>query len=45
MAKPSRKQVHKATRKLPHLQFENQRLTSFSGLILFQSLIDHRGLK
>jgi len=45
MAKPSRKQVHKATRKLPLLQFESQRLTSFAGLILFQSLIDHLGLK
>ena len=45
MAKPSRKQVHKATRKLPQLKFEDQRLTSFSGLILFQSLFEHLDLK
>jgi hypothetical protein len=45
MAKPSRKDVQKATRKRPRLRFESQRLTSFSGLILFQALIDHLGLK
>ena len=45
MAKPSRKDVQKATRKVPLLRFESQRLTSFSGLILFQRLFDHLDLK
>ena len=45
MAKPSRKDVQKATRKLPLLRFESQRLTSFSGLILFQRVFDHLDLK
>jgi len=45
MAKPSRKDVQKATRKLPRLRFESQRLTSFSGLILFQRLFEHLDLK
>lgn len=36
--KLSRKQVERKARTLPELRFEDQRLTSFSGLVLFQAL-------
>lgn len=36
--KLSRKQVERKSRALPTLQFEDQKLTSFSGLVLFQAL-------
>jgi hypothetical protein len=36
--KLSRNQVERKTRSLPELRFEDQQLTSFSGLVLFQAL-------
>jgi len=36
--KLSRTQVERKSRALPRLQFEDQQLTSFSGLVLFQAL-------
>lgn len=36
--KLSRKQVERKSRALPELRFEDQQLTSFSGLVLFQAL-------
>jgi Transposase DDE domain group 1 len=36
--KLSRTQVERKSRALPQLQFEDQQLTSFSGLVLFQTL-------
>ena len=36
--KLSRTQVERKSRALPRLQFEDQKLTSFSGLVLFQAL-------
>jgi hypothetical protein len=36
--KLSRTQVERKSRALPQLRFEDQQLTSFSGLILFQAL-------
>ena len=36
--KLSRKQVERKSRTLPELRFEDQQLTSYSGLVLFQAL-------
>ena len=41
----SRTTVHRKTHALPTLRFEEQQLTSFSGLVVFQKLIEHLGLK
>ncbi len=41
----SKASVHRKTHRLPELRFEDQRLTSFAGLILFQSLFSRLGLK
>jgi hypothetical protein len=43
--KCSRAAVHRKSRRLPEIQFEDQRLTSFAGLIVFQSLFNRLGLK
>jgi hypothetical protein len=43
--KLSRSQVHRKTHKIPALRFEEQRLTSFSGLLLFQALFARLDLK
>ena len=43
--KYSRSEVHSNTWKIPSIQFEDQTLTSFSGLILFQSLFARLGLR
>lgn len=43
--KSSRAEVHRKTYKLPTLCFEDQQLTSFSGLIVFQALFARLGLK
>jgi hypothetical protein len=43
--KLSRKQVRRKTHVLPSLRFEQQQLTSFSGLVLFQELFSRLGLK
>lgn len=43
--KLSRGQVRRRTHKIPILQFEEQKLTSFSGLLLFQALFTRLDLK
>ena len=43
--KYSKKDFFSRAYKIPHLRFEDQRLTSFSGLIVFQSLFQNLGLK
>lgn len=43
--KLSRQQVQRKTHALPHLQFEDQQLTSFAGLFLFQALFQRLDLK
>lgn len=43
--KISKSAVHWKARTLPELRFEDQQLTSFAGLILFQPLFDRLGLK
>lgn len=43
--KYSRSEVHFKTHKIPTLHFEDQALTSFSGLVVFQGLFARMGLK
>ena len=43
--KPSRSAIHRKTHALPSLRFEDQQLTSFSGLVIFQRLFEHLRLK
>jgi hypothetical protein len=43
--KHSRSEIHCKTHKIPTLQFEDQALTSFSGLVVFQRLFARLGLK
>ena len=43
--KLSRKQVRRKTQPLPELRFEQQTLTSYSGLVLFQALLDRLQLR
>ncbi len=43
--KCSRAAVHRKTHSIPDLRFEDQRLTSFSGLVLYQALFSRLGLK
>jgi hypothetical protein len=43
--KCSKASIHRKTHRLPELRFEEQRLTSFAGLILFQALFSRLGLK
>ena len=43
--KSSRSEIHRKTHALPTLRFEDQHLTSFSGLVIFQKLFDLLGLK
>ena len=43
--KLSRAAVHRKTHALPELRFEDQQLTSFSGLVLIQQLFTHLNLK
>ena len=42
--KNSRADVHSKTFAIPKLRFEDQKLTSFSGLIVFQKLFTVLGL-
>jgi len=41
----SRSETRIKTHVLPILRFEDQKLTSFSGLVVFQKLFEHLGLK
>ncbi len=43
--KCSKTSLHRKTHRIPEIRFEDQRLTSFAGLILFQSLFTRIGLK
>ena len=43
--KCSKASLYRKTHRIPEIRFEDQRLTSFAGLILFQSLFTRIGLK
>ena len=43
--KCSKASLYRKTHRIPEIHFEDQRLTSFAGLILFQSLFTRIGLK
>ena len=43
--KCSKASLYRKTHRIPEIHFEDQRLTSFAGLILFQSLFSRIGLK
>ena len=43
--KSSKQQIVARFHKIPALQFEDQRLTSFGGVIVFQALFQHLKLK
>ena len=43
--KSSRSEIHRKTHTLPILRFEDQQLTSFSGLVIFQKLFEQLDLK
>ena len=43
--KCSKSAVHRKTHRIPEISFEDQRLTSFAGLVVFQSLFSRIGLK
>lgn len=43
--KPSRSEIHRKTHRIPEIRFEDQRLTSFAGIVLFQPLFSQLGLK
>jgi hypothetical protein len=43
--KCSKSDIHRKTHGIPDIQFEDQKLTSFSGLVLFQPLFSGLGLK
>ena len=43
--KCSKAAVHRKTHRIPEIKFEDQRLTSFAGLVVVQSLFNRIGLK
>jgi Transposase DDE domain group 1 len=43
--KCSKAAIHRKTHGIPEIRFEDQRLTSFAGLVVFQSLFSHIDLK
>ena len=43
--KSSKSQIHAKYHRIPTIRFENQQLTSFSGLLIFQLLFKHLNLK
>ena len=43
--KCSKAAIHRKTHCIPEIRFEDQRLTSFAGLVVFQSLFSRSGLK
>jgi len=43
--KSSKAQIQATVHRLPHLRFEDQKLTSFSGLVVFQALFERLHLK
>ena len=43
--KSGRATIHRKTHHIPEIKFEDQRLISFAGLVVYQSLFNHIGLK
>jgi len=43
--KPSKAQIYTKCHKIPEIRFEDQQLTSFSGVIIFQLLFGRLNLK
>ena len=43
--KYSKNEIYSRVRKIPEIRFEDQRLTSFAGLVIFQSLFSNLHLK
>jgi hypothetical protein len=43
--KCSKATIHRKTHRIPEIRFEDQRLTSFAGLVVYQSLFSRIGLK
>ena len=43
--KCSKSEIHRKTHGIPEIQFEDQKLTSYAGLVLFQPLFGHLNLK
>jgi hypothetical protein len=43
--KYSKNEIHSRVYRIPEIRFEDQRLTSFAGLVIFQSLFYHLNLK
>ena len=43
--KCSKSTIHRKTHRIPEIRFEDQRLTSFAGLVVYQSLLSRIGLK
>src|SRR5213593_121429 len=43
--KPTRSAIHRKFHSIPDIRFEDQALTSFSGLVLFQALFTRLDLK
>ncbi len=43
--KSSKSSIHSKTHAIPDVRFEDQKMTSFSGLTVFQKLFDHLSLK
>ena len=41
----SKAAIHRKTHRIPAIKFEDQRLTSFAGLVVFQALFSRIGLK
>jgi len=41
----SKAAIHRKTHRIPAIKFEDQRLTSFAGLVVFQALFSHISLK
>jgi len=43
--KCSKAAIHRKTHRIPEIKFEDQRLTSFAGLVVYQSLLSRIGQK
>jgi hypothetical protein len=43
--KHSKAAIHRKTHRIPEIKFEDQRLTSFAGLVVYQALFSRIGLK
>jgi hypothetical protein len=43
--KCSKAAVHRKTHRIPEIRFEDQKLASFAGIVVYQALFSHIGLK